>query len=163
MTKNRAARGGPALAGDAAATATVTQITALAKIHHSSCPHQCSPASGGRRQSGWAAAVKKKLCNPCDSLCLSVYLPVFVSLHPHPVTLSPSLTRVPLRPHCVLADCWMKGSWCQSLSWGSGSCQHHSAVLLSSVEEGLGALKAQCIEQTLFHTSQLSIPLSGLL
>lgn len=56
---------------------------------------------------------------------------------------------LPLRPHCVLAHCRMKGSWCQSLSLGSGSCQHHSALLLGSVEEGLAALKAQCITQSL--------------
>lgn len=35
--------------------------------------HQHPPASGGRRQSGWAATVKKELCDSYDSpsLCLS--------------------------------------------------------------------------------------------
>lgn len=50
---------------------------------------------------------------------------------------------------CFLADWRMKGSWCQSLLWGSGCCQHHSVVLLGCVEEGLGALKAQCSTQSL--------------
>lgn len=68
-------------------------------------------------------------------LCHSCSLPFSV-----PVSL-------PLHPHCVLADCRMKRSWCQSLSWGSGSCQHHSAVLLSAVEGG-----AWCFKGTVYRT-----------
>lgn len=98
--------------------------------------------------------------------CVSVSLNLSLLLPPSPsLFLRPRLS-LPLHPHCVLADCRMKRSWCQSLSWSSGSCQHHSASRLSSVEEGLAALKAQhitghllCLRSSRLHFSP---PLSTL-
>lgn len=123
-------------------------------------PRQRSPASGGSRQNGWAAAVKKELCDSCDSLSLSVYLPVFrLSPPPLSVTLALSLSPSPSLCPCALTVSSLTAGWREAdarVYRGAQAPASTTRLLCSALwREGLGALKAQCFAQSLLCLAPL--------